>query len=133
MSSDISNSCGAARDLLCRGASGFLLWCAPWLVFGLGLSAPPLAKNCSVDGVIRRDGRGVFAQRCPLRSGSLPLHRTVFHPCRYCFLSLCLGLLPLGPSGWKWIGAGTIIGACALTCIPELLLGRYRRGKETAA
>src|SRR4029079_4400129 len=74
MSSDISNSCGAARDLLCRGASGFL--------------RAALAKNCSVDGVIRGDRRGVFAQRCPLRSDSLPLHRTVFHPCRYCFLSL---------------------------------------------
>ena len=41
-----------------------------------------------------------------------------------------LGLLPLGPSGWKWIGTETIIGALALTCIPELFLGRYRHGKN---
>ena len=41
MSSDKSNSGGPGRDLLCRGPSGFLLWCAPWLVFVLGFSAPP--------------------------------------------------------------------------------------------
>jgi hypothetical protein len=38
-------------------------------------------------------------------------------------LAYGLGLLPLGPSGWKWIGLGTIIGALALCCIPELFLG----------
>jgi drug/metabolite transporter (DMT)-like permease len=38
-----------------------------------------------------------------------------------------LGLLPLGPSGWQWIGAITIIGGIALTCIPERVLGRYRQ------
>jgi hypothetical protein len=63
--------------------------------------------------------------------------------CRFTgpFLILCavtslaygLGILPLGSSGWKWIGAGTIIGAIALTCIPELFLGRYRRKRTNAA
>ena len=43
-----------------------------------------------------------------------------------------LGLLPLGPSGRKWIGAVTIIGAIMLTFIPELLLGRYRRNRPNA-
>ena len=38
-----------------------------------------------------------------------------------------IGLLPFGPSGWKWIGDITIIGAIVLTCVPELFLGRYRR------
>jgi hypothetical protein len=41
-------------------------------------------------------------------------------------LSYGLGLLPLGPSGWGWIGAITIIGAIALTFVPELVFGRYR-------
>ena len=43
-----------------------------------------------------------------------------------------LGLLPLGPSGWKWIGTVTIIGAIVLTLIPELVLGRYRRNGSDA-
>ena len=41
-------------------------------------------------------------------------------------LGFGLGLLPLGPSAWNWIGAITIVGAIALTCIPELVLGRCR-------
>ena len=41
-----------------------------------------------------------------------------------------LGLLPLGRSGWKWVGLVTIIGAIALCCIPELVLGRYRRNES---
>ena len=48
-------------------------------------------------------------------------------------LAYGLGLLPLGPSGWNWIGTGTVIGALALTFIPELFLGRYRQGKDSAA
>jgi len=41
MSREESNSAGADCDLLCRGPSGFLLWCAPWLVFVLGFSVSP--------------------------------------------------------------------------------------------
>jgi hypothetical protein len=36
MSSNASNSSGAERDLLCRGVSGFFLWCVPWVAFALG-------------------------------------------------------------------------------------------------
>ena len=40
-----------------------------------------------------------------------------------------IGLLPFGPSGWKWIGNITIIGAIMLSSIPEFVLGRYRRNR----
>src|SRR6476620_4545928 len=76
-----------ARSIVQRGERVPPLVCSV-ACFRTGLKRAALAKNCSVDGVIRGDRRGVFAQRCPLRSDSLPLHRTVFHPCRYCFLSL---------------------------------------------
>jgi hypothetical protein len=56
--------------------------------FRAGLQRAAWVKNCFVDDVICGDGRGVFAQRCPMRSSSLPLHRTVFHPSRCCFSSL---------------------------------------------
>ena len=51
-------------------------------------------------------------------------------------LAYGLGLLPLGPSGWKWIGAGTIIGACALTLHPRTVArsvvgeGKKRRANQ---
>jgi len=44
-----------------------------------------------------------------------------------------LAFLPLGLSGWKWIGIATIIGAIALTWIPELILGRYRQNRPDTA
>jgi drug/metabolite transporter (DMT)-like permease len=44
-----------------------------------------------------------------------------------------VGFLPFGPSGWKWIGTVTIIGAIALCCIPEFIFGRYRRKESDSA
>jgi hypothetical protein len=42
-------------------------------------------------------------------------------------LSYGFGLLPLGDSGWNWIGGLTLGGAVLLGCVPELLFGKYRR------
>ena len=42
-------------------------------------------------------------------------------------LSYGFGVLPLGISGWNWIGGVTIAGAVLLTCVPELLFGKYRQ------
>ena len=99
-----SNFGGSKRDLLRRGSSAFLLWCLPW---------------CACASVPN--------QRFPMRQCSLPLQLGPFFIlCAVISLAYGLGLLPLGPSGWKWIGAGTIIGAFGLGCIPELFLGRYR-------
>jgi hypothetical protein len=42
-------------------------------------------------------------------------------------LSYGFGVLPLGTSGWNWIGGMTLGGTVFLTCVPELLFGKYRR------
>ena len=105
MSGDISNSCGAERDLLCRGVSGFLLWCAPWLVFGLGLSAPPWLRTAlwTVSFAVMGAACLLNAARC----GRVHCRFTgpFFILAAIASLAYGLGLLPLGPSGWKWIGA----------------------------
>lgn len=133
MSREKSNSGNAERDLLCKGMSGFLLWCAPWLVFVLGFSVPPVLRTA------------LWATSFALMGGACLLNaaRCGRVHCRYTgpffilaaitSLAYGLGLLPLGSAGWKWIGAGTVIGTLALCCIPELFLGRYRRWKDTAA
>ncbi len=36
-----------------------------------------------------------------------------------------VGLLPLGPSGWRWIGFLFLGGTLVLTCLPEVIWGRY--------
>jgi len=127
MLSDASNSPGPGRDLLCSGPSACLLWCVPWFAFAVGFREPPVWRT-----VLWTTSLTFMGLVCLLNAS-----RCGRVHCRFTgpFLILCavaslgygLGLLPLGASGWKWIGAVTIIGAIALTCIPEVLLGRYRR------
>lgn len=40
-----------------------------------------------------------------------------------------LGLFPLGRNGWNLLGLIILIGAIGLCCVPEMLLGRYRKGR----
>ena len=40
-----------------------------------------------------------------------------------------LGLVPLGRSGWSLIGLTILVGGIALCCLPEMLVGRYRKGR----
>jgi len=42
-------------------------------------------------------------------------------------LSYGLGMLHLGRNGWNLFGLITLIGAIALWCLPEMLLGKYRK------
>ena len=39
------------------------------------------------------------------------------------------GVLPLGRGGWNPIGLAILVGAIALCCLPEVLFGKYRRGR----
>ena len=64
--------------------------------FRARLSRAVWVENGFVGYVARVHGRCVFAQRLPLRSRSLPLHRTIFHPWRSYFL----GLWPRPPAAW---------------------------------
>ena len=43
-------------------------------------------------------------------------------------LSYGLGVLHLGGKGWNLLGVITLIGTIALWCLPEMFLGRYRKG-----
>ena len=127
MNRDISNSSGLKRDLLCRGRSAFLLWCVPWFAFALGFFQPRGLKTIlwSTSLTVMGTACLVYAARCGL------VHCRFTGPffivCAIISVGNGLGLLPLGPSGWNWIGVGTIVGALALCCIPELFFDRYRR------
>jgi len=45
-------------------------------------------------------------------------------------LAYGFGGLPLGNSGWDWIGGVTLGGAILLGFVPELLFGKYRRHRS---
>ena len=44
-------------------------------------------------------------------------------------LSYGLGILHLSGNGWNLLGLLTLIGATALWYLPEMFLGRYRKGR----
>jgi hypothetical protein len=44
-------------------------------------------------------------------------------------LSYGLGILHLGGNGWNLLGLIALIGAIALWYLPEMFLGRYRKGR----
>src|SRR5216684_531111 len=127
MSRDISSSCGPGRDFLCKGPSACLLWGAPWVAFALGFSEPPGLRT-----VLWATSLAVMGVACLLnasRCGRVHCRFTgpFFILGALTSLGYGLGLLPLGPFGWSWIGLRTIIGAIAFTWVPELFLGQYRR------
>ena len=126
MSMDKSNSWGPERDFLCKGPSACLLWCAPWIAFALGFSVPPALRT-----VLWGTSLAVMGVACLInasRCGRVHCRFTgpFFILGALTSLGYGLGLVPLGPSGWSWIGLGTIIGAIGFTWVPELFLGPYR-------
>jgi len=44
-----------------------------------------------------------------------------------------LGVLPRGRNGWNAIGLTILVGAIALSCLPEMFFGKYRRGRGRSA
>jgi len=41
-----------------------------------------------------------------------------------------LNIVKLGRHGWNVIGVTTFIGAIVLCCIPEMVFGKYRKGRR---
>jgi len=40
-----------------------------------------------------------------------------------------LGFVPLGRRGWNLIGLIVLVGGIGLCCLPEMFLGKYRKGQ----
>jgi hypothetical protein len=111
----------------------FLFWCLPSFAFALGFFVSPGLKT-----VLWTLSLGFMGTVCLLnasRCGRIHCYFTgpFFVLGAVASLGYGIGLLPFGPSGWKWIGDITIIGAIVLSCIPELVLGRYRRSRLRCA
>jgi len=108
-------------------------WCLSSFAFALGFFVSPGLKT-----VLWTLSLGFMGTVCLLnasRCGRIHCYFTgpFFILGAVASLGYGIGLLPFGPSGWKWIGDITIIGAIVLSCIPELVLGRYRRNRPGVA
>src|SRR5215471_5893216 len=118
------------RDVLCSGTKMFLFWCLPACVFGLGFFVPPALRT-----VLWTLSLGFMGTLCLVnasRCGRIHCYFTgpFFILGAIASLGYGIGLLPFGPSGWKWIGNITIIGAIVFSAIPEFVFGRYRRTRH---
>src|SRR5690348_755369 len=113
------------RDLTCSRKTGLAFWIVPGVLLaitaGVGglyaaLSWPPLLVVMGIACMVnaRRCGR----RHCYFTGPYFLLLAPVS-------LLYGLGVLPLGPHGWQWLCDAFLIGAVALCCIPEWLLGRY--------
>ena len=132
MVQDVSNSRGAERDLFRRWTSAFLLWCLPWIAFVLGYGAPAVWRT-----VLWTTSLAFMGGACLLNASHCGRTHCLFTGPFFILGAICslgygLRLLPLGSSGWKWIGTVTIIGAIVLCCIPELIFGRYRQDESNS-
>src|SRR5215469_1062190 len=104
MDRNTSNFVGSKRDLLRRGSSAFLFWCLPWCAFALGFGRGPGLRT-----ILWSTSLAVMGVACLInasRCGRVHCRFTgpFFILCAVISLSYGLGLLPLEPSGWKWIG-----------------------------
>jgi hypothetical protein len=106
---DMPSACGQPQpDLLCSGTKMFLFWCLPSCACALGFFVPPRLKT-----VLWSLSLGFMGTLCLLNALQCGrIHCFFTGP----FLVLAavtslgygIGLLPFGPSGWKWIGNITI-------------------------
>jgi len=118
------------RDVLCSGTTMFFFWCLPTFAFAIGFFVSPGLRM-----VLWTLSLGFMGTICLLnasRCGRIHCYFTgpFFILGAIASLGYGIGLLPFGPSGWKWIGNITIIGAIMLAAIPESILGRYRRNRS---
>jgi len=127
---DLPSACGSdQRDVLCSGTKMFLFWCLPALAFALGFFASPTVRT--VLWTLSLWFMGALCLLNASRCGRIHCYFTgpFFILGAIASLGYGIGLLPFGPSGWKWIGNITIIGAIVLSTIPEFVFGRYRQNR----
>src|SRR5262245_3086023 len=118
------------RDALCSGKTMFVFWCLPAFVFALGFFVSPGLRT--VLWMLSLGFMGIMCLLNASRCGRIHCYFTgpFFILGAIASLGYGIGLLPFGPSGWKWIGNTTIIGAIVLSFIPEFVFGRYRRTRH---
>jgi hypothetical protein len=125
---DRRTSSGKSRDFLLKPWSCFFLFCLPAI-------AIVVTGNSAVGNAIRTivwtGALGVLGTACFInatRCGRIHCYLTgpFFLVMAVVAVLYGVGVLPLGKHGWSLIGATILIGAVALSCLPELIFGKYR-------
>ncbi len=118
-----------SRDILSSRLRVFLLyWLPPIAIVVAGV--PAISNGWrTVVWTVALGTMGVACIVNVLRCGRVHCYLTgpFFLLMALIALSYGLGILHLGGNGWNLLGLMTLIGAIALWCLPEMLLGKYRK------
>ena len=129
MKSD-STSC-EAHDILSSRWRVSILYCLPAIAI---VAVGPLAISSGWRSVVWTVALATMGVACivnAVRCGRVHCYLTgpFLLLMALAALSYGLGILHLGGNGWNVLGLITLIGTIALWCLPEMFLGRYRRGR----
>lgn len=113
------------RDLTRRKLARFALWQVPAVVFLAGILVGSTWRTTLWTAALAVAGAGCVANAS--RCGRLHCYFTgpFYLLGAAVTLTYGLGLLPLGPAGWVWIGLGVAAGSRILAYLPEHFWGKY--------
>ena len=120
-----------SRDIL---SSRWLVFMLYWLPAIAILAVGPLAISNGWRAVVWTVALATMGVACivnALRCGRVHCYLTgpFFFLMALVALSYGLGILHLGRNGWNLLGVIALIGTIALWYLPEIFLGRYRKGR----
>ncbi len=124
------NAARVTRDFVRDRRASLLIWGLPALVM---IGTGPLGFSSELHGAIWASCLSVFGFGClanARRCGRLHCFFTGPFFLAMALVSLVhgFGVISLGSYGWAWIGGITLVGACALTILPERMWGQYAGG-----
>ena len=120
-----------SRDMLARPWSALLVF---WLPAMAMVVAGRTAFSSGWRTIVWTAALSTMGAGCivnALRCGRLHCYLTgpFFLVMALASLLYGLGVAPLGGNGWSLIGLTIVVGAIVLCCIPEMLWGKYRKGR----
>ena len=120
-----------SRDILSSRRRVFTLYWLPAIAIVVA-GAPAISNGWRT--VVWTVALGIMGAACmvnALRCGRVHCYVTgpFFLLIALAALSYGLGILHLGGNGWNLLGLITLIGAISLWCLPEMALGKYRKGR----
>ncbi len=112
-------------DLTGRKVARLVLWQLPLMVFVAGVFVGPLWRTMLWTGALTVAGTACVANAA--RCGRLHCYFTgpFYLPGASITLIYGLGILPLGPGRWGWIGLAVAAGSRVFAYVPEWIGGKY--------
>jgi len=119
---------GKRSDILFRPLLSFLLYCLPVIAI-VASGFEPVSRGWRT--AIWTAALAVMGGACianASRCGRIHCYVTgpFFLVAALATLLYGTGVIPLGANGWNLIGMAVLIGAIVLSCVPEVLFGKYR-------